>query len=171
MGRSFSSSHIATLGVDFAQKNIHHDQANVRLAIWDLAGQYSFESVRKHYYQGCHSIIFVYSVVDQSSFIDSSRWFVEVNKYLNPIPCVAFLANKTDLRNSNDDGDVITKKEGEEFSKRFAKKLKIPVVFKETSALIGENIQDVFNELVGMMLDTNPLDYQNSNKPKRVHKL
>jgi len=171
MGKSFSSSHIATLGVDFAQKNVHHEQANVRLAIWDLAGQHSFESVRKHYYQGCHSIIFVYSVVDQESFIDSSRWFIEVNKYLKPIPCLAFLANKIDLRSSNDDGDVVTKKEGEEFSKRFAKKLKIPVVFKETSALTGENIEDVFDELVGMMLDTNPLQDQKSNKLKRVPRL
>ncbi|MDF1539238.1 MAG: GTP-binding protein [Candidatus Thorarchaeota archaeon] len=171
MGKSFSSSHIATLGVDFAQKNVKHKEANVRLAIWDLAGQHSFESVRKHYYQGCHSIIFVYSVIDSTSFINSSRWFVEVSKYLKPLPCVAVLGNKIDLRSTSTATDVVSAKEGEEFSKRFDNKLGIPVVFRETSALTGENIQEIFDEIVGMMLDENPLKYQQSNNLRRMHKL
>ncbi|MCK5150369.1 MAG: GTP-binding protein [Candidatus Thorarchaeota archaeon] len=156
MGKSFSSSHIATLGVDFAQKDMIFGETSVRLAIWDLAGQHSFESVRQHYYQGCHAIIFVYSVMDSTSFVNSSRWFVEVNKYIRPLPPVAFIANKIDLRPSEASEETVTTEEGRSFSERFATKLGVPVIFKETSALTGENIEEVFEELVEMMLIANP---------------
>jgi len=52
MGEAFMSSHLATLGVDFAQKLIQTEDAPVRFIIWDLAGQPTFERVRRHYYQG-----------------------------------------------------------------------------------------------------------------------
>jgi small GTP-binding protein len=154
MGKSFSSSHIATLGVDFAQKDIISGEIPVRLAIWDLAGQYSYESVRRHYYQGCHAIIFVYSIDDSESFVNSSRWFVEVKKYIKPLPPVAFIANKIDLRETTQ--EYITTDEGQSFAERFSSKLSVPVIFKETSALTGENIHEAFEELVDMMLIANP---------------
>ena len=95
MGQNFTSSHIATLGVDFAQKNIPHDEASIRLTIWDLAGEHTYESVRKLYYQGTHGIMFVYSVTDNESFENSARWFIEASKYLKqPFPPIAILANK-----------------------------------------------------------------------------
>ncbi|MFW9848373.1 MAG: Rab family GTPase [Candidatus Thorarchaeota archaeon] len=168
MGKSFSSSHIATLGVDFAQKDVFAEDVPIRLAIWDLAGQHSYESVRKHYYQGCHAIIFVYSVVDSQSFVNASRWFAEVNKYIRPLPPTAFIANKIDLRGEKPTKAVITAKEGESFAERFSNKLGVPVIFKETSAKTGENIQEAFDDLVEMMLIANPAP---SPKKKNSYRL
>ena len=166
MGKSFSSSHIATLGVDFAQKDVVSGEIPIRLAIWDLAGQHSYESVRRHYYQGCHAIIFVYSVVDGESFVNTSRWFVEINKYIKPLPPVAFIANKIDLRNSGSYEEVISTEEGQSFSESFSTKLGVPVIFRETSALTGENIQEAFHDLVEMMLIDNPVSASQRNTYK-----
>ncbi len=163
MGKSFVSSHIATLGVDFAQKNVEHESAFVRITIWDLAGEYSYENVRKLYYQGTHSIIFVYSIVDRQSFKNSTNWFTEVNKYCKPLPPVAIIGNKMDLRDSSSSENQVSREDGLEFAEKFAEKLEIPVIFQETSALTGENIEEVFYDLITMMLNLNP-EMRKSNR-------
>ena len=43
LGKSFIASHIATIGVDFAQKLVKVDEIPVRLVIWDLAGQDGYQ--------------------------------------------------------------------------------------------------------------------------------
>lgn len=153
LGEGFISSHIATLGVDFAQKYVHHEGETHRLIIWDLAGQQGFESVRRHYYQGCSSMIFVYSVIDQESFDNASRWLVESFKYLGEVPPTAILGNKIDLRPELPEKDTITTEKGRAFAEYFTEKLEVPSVFGETSAKTGENIQEVFIDLIKMMTE------------------
>ena len=43
------------------------------------------------------------------------------------------------------------------FAAKFAEKLQGPVIFRETSALTGENIEDVFMDLVEIMMMENPV--------------
>jgi small GTP-binding protein len=157
MGKGFVSSHIATLGVDFAQKNVEHEDKMVRLTIWDLAGEQSYENVRKLYYDGCHSVIFVYSVIDKRSFKNATLWLAEVNKYVKPMPPVAILGNKIDLRKSSPQNQVVDSAQGEEYAQALSTKLRVPVLFSETSALTGENIDEVFDDLITMMLERNPV--------------
>ncbi len=163
MGKSFVSSHIATLGVDFAQKNVQHENAFVRITIWDLAGQQTYENVRKLYYQGCHSIIFVYAVNDRESFSNAMNWFNEVQKYAKPLPPIAILGNKLDLRESTPSEKQVSYQEGLQFAEDFALNTGREVVFRETSALTGENIEDVFQDIITMMLNLNPVRTE-SNK-------
>ncbi len=154
MGESFISSHIATLGVDFAKKIINRDSGDAWLIIWDLAGQPSYASVRRHYYQGCHSMILVYSVIERESFDNASKWLVEAHKYMTQLPPTAILGNKIDLRPSRDPRSVVTTEEGERFATIFSERLKVPVIFKETSALTGTNVMEVFSELIDLMIQT-----------------
>jgi small GTP-binding protein len=153
LGKGFRSSHIATIGVDFAQKYIQHDSETIRFIIWDLAGQYSYERVRRHYYQGASSIILVYSTIDVASFDNIGRWLMEANRYMRGLPPVAILANKIDLRPSYSKYDIVSTEKGEWFAQRFREKLEVPAIFKETSALTGENIQETFSDLIEMMLE------------------
>ncbi len=152
LGKGFISSHIATIGVDFAQKYMQVDGITVRLVIWDLAGQTGFERVRRHYYQGCSALILVYDVTSRESFENTSRWLVESFKYAGEIPPTAILANKVDLRTSNNGGKFVLPEEGQAFAEMFTKKLGIPSVFFETSAKNGENIQESFSTLTRMMI-------------------
>ncbi|MFW9955469.1 MAG: Rab family GTPase [Candidatus Thorarchaeota archaeon] len=156
MGQSFTSSHIATLGVDFAQKLVAHENADIRLVIWDLAGEHSYENVRRGYYSGAHGIIFVYSVIDKKTFDNSQLWFIELKKYIRDLPPVAIIGNKVDLRSSADPSLVVTTKEGKKFAQRFSEKMKVPVSFWETSAKTGENIDNLFEELITNMILVNP---------------
>ena len=153
LGKGFISSHIATIGVDFAQKYTQVDGRTVRLVIWDLSGQTAFERVRRHYYQGCSALILVYDMTNRESFDNMSRWLVEPFKYSGEIPPTAILANKLDLRTSQDRSEFVLAEEGQAFSNMFTVKLGIPSLFFETSAKNGENIQKSFTELSRIMID------------------
>jgi len=152
LGKGFISSHIATIGVDFAQKYVSLGQKSVRLVIWDLSGQTSFERVRKHYYQGCRALLLVYSVVERETFDNLTRWLVEVYRYIHEIPPTAILGNKVDLRSPEVRENEVSTEEGLRFRDLFVEKLKIPAIFHETSAKTGENIQEAFSEITKILL-------------------
>jgi small GTP-binding protein len=153
LGEGFITSHLATLGVDFAQKRFVLDVIPIRLIIWDLAGQPSYEKVRRHYYEGCSGIVLVYSVVDRRSFDNASKWLVEAYKYMGKLPPTAVLANKIDLRPGSPPGNSVTNDEGQKFARYFAEKLSVPVIFEETSALTGESITEAFTKLARAMIE------------------
>jgi len=152
LGEGFNVSHIATLGVDFAQKFIHLEGKTHRLIIWDLSGQASFESVRKHYYQGCASIILVYSVSNRDSFDNATKWLVEAYKYLGELPPIVVIGNKIDLRETEPDESYVETQEGQKFVEDFKEKLNIVALFIETSAKNGENIQTAFQNMVDIII-------------------
>ena len=152
LGKGFISSHIATIGVDFAQKYVTVDNTTCRLVIWDLAGQTGFERVRKHYYQGLSALVLVYDMTNRESFDNATRWLVEAYKYSGEIPPTAILANKVDLRETSDSSELVSVEEGKAFAKMFTEKLGVPSIFYETSAKNGENIQETFSNLTRLMI-------------------
>jgi small GTP-binding protein len=154
LGKGFIASHLATIGVDFAQKYINLGNQTIRLVIWDLAGQTSFERIRKHYYQGCSALILVYSVVDRDTFDNLTWWLIEAFKYNGSVPPTLILGNKIDLRGSEPSGYEVTTKEGIAFRELFSNRLEIPVAFFETSAKTGENISEAFAELTKLLLNS-----------------
>ena len=160
LGKGFKRSQLATIGVDFAQKYTSYGGVNVRHIIWDLAGQPTYASVRRHYYQGSSAIVLVYSVVERESFDNASRWLVEAHKHLRGAEWTgweglptAIIGNKIDLRESGQFEDTVTTEEGKAFAEYFAQRLDAAVLYKETSALTGENIDETFLELTGFMFE------------------
>ncbi|MFW9961717.1 MAG: Rab family GTPase [Candidatus Thorarchaeota archaeon] len=162
LGKGFISSHLATIGVDFAQKYVSINNHTVRLVIWDLAGQTGFERVRKHYYQGCSALILVYSVINRESFENLTWWMVEAFKYNQMIPPTAILANKIDLRSSENFSHEVSTEEGLKFRDMFVNRLEVPAVFLETSAKTGDNIQEAFTELTRLLIKE---DAKRKSKP------
>ena len=153
IGEGFRSNYIPTLGVDFAQKYTETPDGNARLVIWDIAGQNQFQSLRRRYYEGCSGLILVYSVVDRESFDNASKWLVEAHGFMQEFPPLIIVANKIDLRTYYPEEDLISREEGEEFTKKISEKLNTPSIFIETSALTGENIDEAFNKLTSVMIN------------------
>jgi len=153
IGEGFRSNYIPTLGVDFAQKYTETQDGNARLVIWDIAGQSQFQSLRKRYYEGCSGLILVYSVVDRESFDNASKWLVEAHGFMQEFPPLIIVANKIDLRTYYPEEDLISREEGEDFTKKISERLNTPTIFIETSALTGENIDEAFNKLTAIMID------------------
>ena len=64
----FDSSKQPTVGVEFSSKKIKVDNKNIKLQIWDTAGQEKFKAVSKQYYKGAVGVMLVYDISKKKTF-------------------------------------------------------------------------------------------------------
>ena len=73
-----------TIGIDF---NPHHEEiypnANIRLHLWDTAGQEKYRSITNSYYRNTCGLILTYDTTCERSFRNLLHWFNEYNRFTN----------------------------------------------------------------------------------------
>lgn len=50
-----------------------HNQ-NVKITLWDTAGQEKYKALSKVYYKGSSGVLIVYDVTDPQSYLDVESW-------------------------------------------------------------------------------------------------
>ena len=133
----FLKNHLATIGIDFKTKTVKIKNKDIKLKIWDTAGEERFRNITTQYYKGADGIVLVYDVTDGSSFEKIKDWMDQIisNTTRDNIGLV-LLGNKCDFEER-----VITEEQG----KKLAEELKIS--YFETSALNGQGINEAFEQL------------------------
>ena len=141
---SFSEDYKPTLGANIVRKDVNMDNTKVRLIMWDLAGQEKYRVVRSMYFQGCEGALLVYDVTRYHT-LDSinDKWLKDYKKHVKKKGAYILIGNKTDLK---DQVAVPTER-----GKELASKIKASH-FIETSAKLGENIEEAFSLLVTQIL-------------------
>ena len=139
---SFKESYLMTIGSNFSTKTVElpdYPQLQVKLQLWDLAGQKHFSFVRPPFYRGATGIIYVYDLTRRSSFADMLEWRDEVEKVIGQKPSL-LIGNKLDLARigqrevATQDGEAL---KGEMHAMQYF----------ETSAKEGDSVADVFKVL------------------------
>ncbi|MFX0144826.1 MAG: Rab family GTPase, partial [Candidatus Hodarchaeota archaeon] len=139
-----------TLGANIVRKDVNLDNTKVRLIMWDLAGQEKYQVVRSMYFQGCQGALLVYDVTRYSTFESiNSKWLRDFKKYVKKEGVYILIGNKSDLV----DQRTVTTERGREI----AEKIKASH-FIETSAKLGENIEEAFILLVNQILNNHGVD-------------
>lgn len=151
--QKFSQQYIMTIGSNFALKLVPGDvlsagqgktYPDVRLQLWDLAGQPIFTQVRLPFYKGASGIIFVYDVTRPETMHNLQGWREEILKQIpKDTPCILF-GNKIDLEGER----KVTQGEGE----KLAKAINANGYF-ETSAKNGVNVNHGFQVLGRAIID------------------
>lgn len=135
VNETFEADYQATIGLDFQSKNITiHDQ-DVRLILYDTAGQEKFRSLIPMYIREAQIILLIYDVTNKESFDSMPRWFSQVLDVKNNEAVFALIGNKIDLEGE--------RKVSFEEGKRFADEKNL--IFQEVSAKSGENFEQLFN--------------------------
>ena len=131
----FEQEYQATIGLDFHSKNATINRANVRLLLYDTAGQEKFKSLIPMYIRDANIIIVVYDVTIKDSFTHTSHWVNETKDLKREDAIFVLVGNKIDL----EDKRQVSTKEGENFAneKEF--------IFFEVSAKTGQGVQELFN--------------------------
>ena len=111
---------------------------NVKVQIWDTAGQDRFRAITKNYYKGAHGIILIYDVTNQLSFDNVSNWINQIKEEASDKVTIFLVGNKID--------DVENRKIQTESGKNLAENFQLQ--FYETSAKTGENVEKTFQALV-----------------------
>ena len=134
----FQETHMMTIGLDYRLKVMQLQSGKeIKLQIWDTAGQDRFRSITKNYYKGSHGIILIYDVTSLKTFENVKSWVSQIHEEISDKVVIYLVANKIDM----DDLRKVTKEEG----KKLAEELDIP--FVETSAKTGENIDYIFSDI------------------------
>jgi small GTP-binding protein len=131
---TFSASRVTTIGVDFQTQVVQLPQGEVKLSIWDLAGQDRFQVMRPGFYKGGRAAAMVYDVTDPDSFKDLGRWRQELIEVVPNQPLVV-VGNKIDLPR------VQPAEEG----RAYADSIGAP--YLETSAATGEGVDALFETI------------------------
>ena len=135
----FEASRVATIGVDFQTKMVQIRGREVKLSIWDMAGQIHFQSVRLGLYRGSRAAALVYDLSDPASFASLGRWYEEIRQ-VTPDQRFLVVGNKCDLPPAVAETAV----------KTFAQSIHAP--YLQTSALTGAGVAKLFKYLALLAL-------------------
>ena len=134
VNETFDENYQATIGLDFQSKNVAiHDQ-DVRLILYDTAGQEKFRSLIPMYIREAQIILLIYDISDKDSFDSIPKWIQEVLDIKNSEAVFALIGNKNDLEKER----KVTFEEGQ----KFADENKF--IFQEVSAKNGNNFEKLF---------------------------
>lgn len=134
--RRFRPDHDLTIGVEFGSRLVNVDSKDIKLQIWDTAGQESFRSITRSYYRGAAGAILVYDVTRRESFTHLTSWLNDASEFGNPDMSVMLVGNKCDL----DSRRTVSTEEGMKFAKDHN------LLFLEVSAKTGHNVDSTFED-------------------------
>ena len=138
--KTFQDAHLSTIGLDYRLKSMTlKNKKNIKLQIWDTAGQDRFRAITKNYYKGANGIILIYDVTNLQTFENVKNWITQIREEANKNVVIFLAGNKADLP---EESRAVQKEDGQ----KMAEEYNIP--FQETSAKEGINVNETFQELV-----------------------
>lgn len=126
------SSH--TIGVEFGSRIVNVGGKSIKLQIWDTAGQERFRSVTRSYYRGAAGALLVYDTTSRDSFNVLWNWLNDARTLASQNICILLVGNKKDLEEDRE----VTFLEASNFAQENE------LIFLETSAKTGENVEEAF---------------------------
>ena len=137
--RTFQEAHLSTIGLDYRLTMTLQNQKNIKLQIWDTAGQDRFRALTKNYYKGANGIILIYDISTTQTFENVKVWINQIKEEANANVIIYLVGNKIDLPK---DKRTVTEEEGQKLADEYK------FLFKEASAKEGTNVNEIFQELV-----------------------
>ena len=137
----FFSNKVSTMGVSCSNKLVKEDNKLLRVDLWDTAGQEQYRSLGRHFYKDSYVIILVYDITNRESFENLKIiWYKDLLKYNEKYTILAVVGNKNDLYEI----EKVSEDEGRNYAKE------INAIFMLVSAKNGDNINNLFNDIVNL---------------------
>jgi len=154
MQKEFDDSYKCTIGVDFLMKSLTIKGKTVKLQLWDTAGQEKYKSMVSSYYRGANVALVVFDLTSHLSFDCLPMWIENYYKNGPEQKNIILIGNKKDLENNRE----VSSEEAELFSETNN------MIYFETSAKEGDNIEYVFNYTAEKLLDFYGGSNENNSK-------
>lgn len=130
----FTKDYRSSIGTNIFTKVIKLEKDNeIKIQLWDIAGQERWISMRPTYYAGAKGIIIVGDLTRRNTFNQIEQfWIPDVKKYCKYAPII-LIANKNDLGSVLSEEEIIS----------LEKKINVISIIK-TSAKTGDNVELAF---------------------------
>jgi small GTP-binding protein len=142
MDNVFDSHCRGTIGVDFQTKDFTFNGIEVKLMIWDFAGEVRFRYMFPQYLKGAMGGILMYDIADYNSFSQIGDWISLIKETNQRFPII-LIGGKSDLADIRE----ISREEAINVAKSMGLN-----GFIECSSKTGENVEQSFEVLTKMML-------------------
>ena len=157
VNKKFVEAFQTTIGLDFKSKKIEYKGKTFELRIYDTAGQEKFRAVSRQYYKNAEGIILVYDVTERATFLQIENWIRDLEQNKKKKAQIILVGNKIDIPNR-----TVNSNEAEEVADKYG------VRYLEVSAKTGENIDDIFHNLLDMLIEH--YDFNEEKHIKLTHK-
>ena len=131
----FKDTYEMSIGVDFMSKNLNYKGQNIKLLLWDSAGQEKYKGLIPSYVRNSSIVFIVYDITSKTSFNNVSSWITFIKSIENTT--LVLCGNKIDLTTRE-----VEKSEGEQFAQKEG------ISFFEVSAKTAENIKFMFYSVI-----------------------
>ena len=144
----FHEHHDLTVGTAFLTKTLNLHDTTFKLEIWDTAGQELYRSVAPMYYRKAKAAIVVYDITKRATFERAKKWVLEVREK-EQSALIVLVGNKGDLKQHQ----MVESREAATYTEENG------LLFMETSAKTGENVEEMFLALSKKLTDDQENDY------------
>ena len=133
----FLKKHLDTIGLNFKAKTININNQEIKLKIYETAGQEKCRKISKQYYKDADGIVLVYDVTKENTFDKIKEWAEQIlpDSKEDKIGLI-LLGNKCDMEER-----MVSEEQGKELAEEFG------INYFETSALTGQGINEAFEQL------------------------
>ncbi|UYP45856.1 hypothetical protein NEF87_002141 [Candidatus Lokiarchaeum ossiferum] len=140
---TFENDYKSTIGVSIMKKAINFPEweVEVRLTLYDLAGQQQFKRVRQTYFAGAKAGFIIYDVTRPETFASIEDWYNEA-KRAEPDILLMLVANKIDLLENRQ----VTQEAGKALAE------KLGIAYYETSALNKDIVDEAFRTIAFLFI-------------------
>ena len=139
----FPTSPLATVATEFATKIIQIKEGGyIKAQIWDTAGEEKYKSITYHHYKKSVGGLIVYDITKKATFDNVKNWYNDLITKAEEGCIIALIGNKLDLVQRNERKREVSREEAQSYAEDNH------MLFYETSAYNGNNINDIFEELM-----------------------
>ncbi|MHA1910877.1 MAG: Rab family GTPase [Candidatus Kariarchaeaceae archaeon] len=145
MTNKFTQSYSITVGTNISMKSVRFDTKEIQMAIWDLAGQDSFDSVRHLYYKGARGCVLIFDLTRRETLDSIKDWHAALVKdsfVKSRIP-VVIVGNKLDLAAQRE----VTSEEAQIVADELG------ATYYEASAKTGKTVEEFFTKIAHDIID------------------
>ncbi|KND03859.1 small GTP-binding protein domain [Spizellomyces punctatus DAOM BR117] len=94
---AYNENYKKTIGVEYLEKEVEIDgYGDVRLMLWDTAGQEEFDEITREYYKDTDAVVLAFSTDDRPSFETVKSWCSKIKTICADVSMV-LVQNKIDL--------------------------------------------------------------------------
>lgn len=141
----FSSQTRPTIAAGFCNAKVKLGKVDIDLLIWDTAGQEAYRGLTSQYYRDAKIALIVFDLTNPATLNSVTEWYNRLNDANQGQVVVCLVGNKNDLPNRQ-----VSQEQGEAVAQE------IQALYRETSAVTGKGITEVFEDVCEEYLKVNP---------------
>ena len=139
----FQASPLPTVGTEFAINFFKIKEGGyIKAQIWDTGGREKYKSIAYYHYKKSVGGLIVYDITKRSTFENVKNWYNDLITLGKKGCIIALVGNKLDLVERNERKREVEKYEAQAYAEDNH------MLFFETSAYNGNNLNDIFEELL-----------------------